>query len=314
MVPGPGRTGDRRWPRSADGSPVRVGMDPVEPHIHSFIVKVWQEVVVGDGDEQGWRGYVTHVPSGARRYFEDLAEILAFVPSRRSSSRRSAAAIARRSHRCRSIDDVTGRERTASGGTRCQKRARWTVPRAACRALQDQLKQGDADVNKRRARHAATQARAQAAGATRRPRCSRTLDEARPAPARSTRRSHAAVGPAATAAQDLQGLARPRLDRGAHPRADEGRPEGRQGRVRQAGQRSRRTQQDARPGTPQGPRRHWTTATAAQQPQQPPGWRSPGRAQGPGGSDPGAQRAVTALSNGRKGRARREAAGRGVSG
>jgi len=54
-------------------------MDPVEPNIHSFIVKVWQEVVVGDADEQGWRGYITHVPSGARRYFEDLAEILAFV-------------------------------------------------------------------------------------------------------------------------------------------------------------------------------------------------------------------------------------------
>ena len=54
-------------------------MDPVEPNIHSFIVKVWQEVVVGDADEQGWRGYITHVPSGTRRYFEDLAEILAFV-------------------------------------------------------------------------------------------------------------------------------------------------------------------------------------------------------------------------------------------
>lgn len=54
-------------------------MDPVEPNIHSFIVKVWQEVVVGDAADQGWRGYVTHVPSGSRRYFEDLAEILAFV-------------------------------------------------------------------------------------------------------------------------------------------------------------------------------------------------------------------------------------------
>jgi colicin import membrane protein len=54
-------------------------MDPVEPLIHSFIVKVWQEVVVGNGDELGWRGYITHVPSGERRYFEDLAEIVAFV-------------------------------------------------------------------------------------------------------------------------------------------------------------------------------------------------------------------------------------------
>lgn len=54
-------------------------MDPVEPNIHSFIVKVWQEVVVGDAADQGWRGYVTHVPSGSRRYFEDLAEILALV-------------------------------------------------------------------------------------------------------------------------------------------------------------------------------------------------------------------------------------------
>ena len=57
-------------------------MDPVEPLIHSFIVKVRQEVVVGNGDKLGWRGYVTHVPSGDMRYFEHLDEILAFVEPR----------------------------------------------------------------------------------------------------------------------------------------------------------------------------------------------------------------------------------------
>ena len=42
-------------------------------------MKVWQEVVVGEADQQPWRGYITHVPSGTRRYFENLEAIAAFV-------------------------------------------------------------------------------------------------------------------------------------------------------------------------------------------------------------------------------------------
>jgi predicted nucleic acid-binding Zn-ribbon protein len=57
-------------------------MDSVEPIIHSFVVKVWQEVGVGESGEPAWRGYVTHVPSGARQYFEDVAAIVAFVALR----------------------------------------------------------------------------------------------------------------------------------------------------------------------------------------------------------------------------------------
>lgn len=46
---------------------------------HSFIVKVWLE----DADRQHgpaeWRGHITHVPSGARRYVRELKQISAFI-------------------------------------------------------------------------------------------------------------------------------------------------------------------------------------------------------------------------------------------
>ncbi len=58
---------------------VGVGMEPVEPIIHSFLIKVWQEVYGGHIGPHVWRGYITHVPSGTRRYFEDLAGIADFV-------------------------------------------------------------------------------------------------------------------------------------------------------------------------------------------------------------------------------------------
>jgi hypothetical protein len=54
-------------------------MDPVEPIIHSFLIKVWQEVYGGHIGPHVWRGYITHVASGTRRYFEDLAGIADFV-------------------------------------------------------------------------------------------------------------------------------------------------------------------------------------------------------------------------------------------
>ena len=54
-------------------------MASIQPDTHSFIVKVWLERAVGDRPPPGWRGRITHVPSGQMRSFTDLGEIAAFV-------------------------------------------------------------------------------------------------------------------------------------------------------------------------------------------------------------------------------------------
>lgn len=56
-------------------------MDIPESKVHSFIVKLWLEEA---GDETGsivWRGYITHVPGGGRRYLKKLGDITDFVAS-----------------------------------------------------------------------------------------------------------------------------------------------------------------------------------------------------------------------------------------
>ena len=54
-------------------------MDLPEANTHSFIVKIW---LVEVGEEAGnavWRGHITHVPSGARRYLKEIGDIVDFV-------------------------------------------------------------------------------------------------------------------------------------------------------------------------------------------------------------------------------------------
>jgi len=50
-------------------------MDLFESKTHSFIIKIWLE----DDDRDKWRGHITHVPSGVRRYLEDVSEITNFI-------------------------------------------------------------------------------------------------------------------------------------------------------------------------------------------------------------------------------------------
>ncbi|HYN85764.1 MAG TPA: hypothetical protein VER32_10945 [Pyrinomonadaceae bacterium] len=50
-----------------------------ESDVHSFIVKLWVEEASGQVRSAVWRGYITHVPSGERRYLKDLDEITAFI-------------------------------------------------------------------------------------------------------------------------------------------------------------------------------------------------------------------------------------------
>jgi hypothetical protein len=48
-----------------------------EFNVHSFIVKLWLEET--NDDSEIWRGYITHVPGGERRYLKDLDEIPIFI-------------------------------------------------------------------------------------------------------------------------------------------------------------------------------------------------------------------------------------------
>ena len=54
-------------------------MDLVEFNTHSFIVKIWIEEPAENQHKGRWRGHITHVPGGERRYLESLSEIAAFM-------------------------------------------------------------------------------------------------------------------------------------------------------------------------------------------------------------------------------------------
>jgi hypothetical protein len=54
-------------------------VDVYEITTHSFIVKLWREQQREDGNHFIWRGHITHVPSGTRRYLRDLNEIALFM-------------------------------------------------------------------------------------------------------------------------------------------------------------------------------------------------------------------------------------------
>jgi hypothetical protein len=56
-----------------------IGMDLSEAYNHSFIVRIWLEETVEEAGQATWRGHITHIPSGERRYVECLDEIPAFI-------------------------------------------------------------------------------------------------------------------------------------------------------------------------------------------------------------------------------------------
>ena len=51
----------------------------LELNTHSFIVKIWLEEPAEGGQQAKWRGHITDVPGGERRYLKDLSEIVAFI-------------------------------------------------------------------------------------------------------------------------------------------------------------------------------------------------------------------------------------------
>lgn len=61
-------------PPTHGGSP-----DLFEANTHSFIVKVWLEETLAETGQVVWRGHITHVPGGERRYLKSLSEVSAFI-------------------------------------------------------------------------------------------------------------------------------------------------------------------------------------------------------------------------------------------
>jgi hypothetical protein len=51
----------------------------IEPENHSFVVKIWLEETVDETPHPVWRGHITHVVSGQRRYVNNLSGITTFV-------------------------------------------------------------------------------------------------------------------------------------------------------------------------------------------------------------------------------------------
>ena len=45
----------------------------------SFVIRLWREVSDGERGPHEWRGWITHVQSGERKFFQDTADILLFV-------------------------------------------------------------------------------------------------------------------------------------------------------------------------------------------------------------------------------------------
>jgi hypothetical protein len=57
----------------------RGSMHLYESGTHSFIVKIWREESAAEAGRATWRGHITHVPSGDRRYLSSLDEICRFI-------------------------------------------------------------------------------------------------------------------------------------------------------------------------------------------------------------------------------------------
>lgn len=54
-------------------------MDLPETSTHSFIIKIWLEETAAEAGTAVWRGHITHVPGGERRYLKDLDDIAGFI-------------------------------------------------------------------------------------------------------------------------------------------------------------------------------------------------------------------------------------------
>ncbi len=56
-------------------------MESTETIIHSFVIRIWLEEPAKRNNPAKWRGHITHVLSGQRRYMEQLNDIVEFIGS-----------------------------------------------------------------------------------------------------------------------------------------------------------------------------------------------------------------------------------------
>ena len=54
-------------------------MASIQPHTHSFIVKVWLAAPEDRSSRHAWCGRITHVPSGRHRHVLKLPEVSDFI-------------------------------------------------------------------------------------------------------------------------------------------------------------------------------------------------------------------------------------------
>jgi hypothetical protein len=54
-------------------------MEQTESHTQSFIIKIWLEETAAEDGRAIWRGHITHVPGGERRYLKNLDDIASFM-------------------------------------------------------------------------------------------------------------------------------------------------------------------------------------------------------------------------------------------
>jgi hypothetical protein len=63
----------------SDKAEVKSGIDSLEATSHPFIVRIWLEDSADEIHPATWRGHITHVPSGERRYLHSLDDMACFV-------------------------------------------------------------------------------------------------------------------------------------------------------------------------------------------------------------------------------------------
>ena len=63
----------------SDETQDKSGMESLEATNHPFVVRIWLEESAEEARRATWRGHITHVPSGDKRYLQDLNDIIDFV-------------------------------------------------------------------------------------------------------------------------------------------------------------------------------------------------------------------------------------------
>lgn len=56
-------------------------MDLYEATTHSFVLKIWLEEAASNAGPLRWRGHITHVSDGKRRYLQNLIDLDTFILS-----------------------------------------------------------------------------------------------------------------------------------------------------------------------------------------------------------------------------------------